>query len=124
MLEPTASTRAATTRIRSHGFSTKFASRAKRGFSDALGVNLMRDSRFGLPESDSKLLNQLQPRNFIFPWAVPQQYGPANAWLTWEQKSKQNLQQYSKALAPSGIPDDKTNNQFGEGVYPPKIPNL
>lgn len=99
-----------------HAASKGIASGAKRGFSDALGVNLMRDSGFGLPESDSKLLNQSQPRNFIFPWAVPQQYGPANAWLTWEQKSKQNLQHYSKALAPSGIPDDKTNNRFGEGA--------
>lgn len=100
-----------------HAASKGFASGAKRGFSDALGVNLMHDSGFVLPESDSKLLNQSQPRNFIFPWAVPQQYGPANAWqIPWEQKSKQNLQHYSKASAPSGIPDDKANNRFGEGA--------
>ena len=55
------------------------ASGSKRGFSDALGVNLMHDSGFGLSQSDSKLLNQSQSRNFIFPWAVLQQYGPANA---------------------------------------------
>jgi len=98
-----------------HAASKGIASGAKRGFSDVVGVNLVHDSGFGLPELDSKLLSQAQPRPFMFPWAVPQQYGSANTWqINWEQKNKQNFQQYPQAIGPSGIPDEKTNNRFGE----------
>lgn len=95
-----------------HAASKGIASGAKRGFSDVLGVNLMHDSGFGLPELDSKVLNHAQSRPFVFPWAVPQQYTPANSWqINWEQKNKQNFHQYPRATGPSGILDDRTNNR-------------
>lgn len=100
-----------------HAASKGNASGAKRGFSDVLGVNLMHDSGFGLPELDSKVLNEGQPRPFVFPWAVTQQYASANAWqMNWEQKNKQNFQQYPRAIMPNGIPDEKTSNRLVEPV--------
>ena len=93
------------------------ASRVVLGFLNVLGVNLMHDSGFGLPELDSKVLNQGQPRPFVFPWAVTQQYASANAWqMNWEQKNKQNFQQYPRAIVPNGIPDEKTSNRLVEPV--------